>query len=227
MAGKTKTSTKASSKSAAATLLGSIGNKSAGRTKSTTPQITIRDEDTLESIAAIIDAKQAKAEAESALKIAEGTFRDDATKEFEDRCRADGTLHTSVRFMGNLKSEDGETRPLSLSLTQTRRCKKMQEAEASDPLHSAFGNDFDALFAPQRTVEIDTSVLSDDQVATLVEKLQEALGNSFDDAVTVEALIVPKEAFFGKRILDAKIGQKAANAAADGYAVPFASSFKL
>lgn len=222
-----KTRTKASSKGSTANPLSAIGKKSAGRTKSSTPQITVSDEGMLEAIAAIVDAKKAKADAESALKIAEGAFRDEATEMFEGRCRDDGTLHTSVRFMGTQKLTDGETRPVALQYTQSRRCTKMQEDEASDALHSAFGEDFDGLFEPQRTVEIDTSVLSDKQIASLVEAMQEALGERFGDAVTVEALIVPKEAFFGKRILDAEIGKKAAVAEADGYAKLVTASFKL
>lgn len=221
------TRTKTPSKGGAASILGNIGKKDAKKTKSTTPQINVTEEGQLEALAAIMDAKNAAKRADSALKIAEGAYRDTATVRFEDRCRADGTLHTSVRFMGTLTPEEGDSRPVSVQLTQTRRCKKMQEREATDALHSAFGSDFDRLFAPQRTVEVDTSKLTDEQIEELVEKMQEVLGDTFNDAVSVEALIVPREAFFGKRILDARIRAKAANAAADGFAVPFSSSFKL
>lgn len=222
-----RTRTKPTSTSSAASLLGKIGKKGSGKTKSSTPQINVSDVEQLEAIADIVDAKNAVKQADSALKIAEGAFRDDATDLFEKQCRSDGTLHTSVRFMGQL-SPDGEgARPLSLQYVQTRRCKKMQEDDASDALHSAFGSDFDRLFTPQRTVEIDTSVLTDQQIEDVVGAIQKALGSTFDDAVSVQALIVPREAFFGKRILDAKIRTKADNAASDGFAVPFSPSFKL
>lgn len=223
-----RTRTKTTSKgSAAASLLGSIGKKTPGKSKSATPQITVSDEASLEVMLEIIDAKNAVKQAESTLKIAEGAFRDDATDLFEKRCRDDGTLHTSVRFMGRFSPDGEDARPLSLQYVQPRRCKKMQEDDASDPLHSAFGADFDALFVPQRTIEIDTSKLTDEQIGAVVEAMQEALGDSFDDAVAVQALIVPKPGFFDRRILDAKIRAKADNAAADGYAIPFISSFKL
>ncbi len=224
---KAKTRTKPTSTSKAATLLGSIGKKSAGKSTSTTPQISVSDEPTLEAMAAIIDAKNRAKEADSSLKIAEGAFREEATELFETRCRADATLHTSVKFMGQFVVDGEDARPLALRFEQKRCCKKMSEEEAADPLHSAFGSDFDALFAPQRTIEIDTSKRTDEKIDKLVEAMQEALGDSFDDAVAVQSLILPKEAFFGKRILDAKIRAKADNAAADGYAVPYASSFKL
>ena len=230
---KTRTSTKptASTKPttvSAATLLGGLSQKGSTKSKSTTPQVNITDETQLEAVRRIIDAKQAMKQAESLLDMAEGAFREDATILFEDCCRKDGTLHTAVRFMGI--DETGiiyETRPLSLQFIQARRCKKMTEGDASDPLHSAFGEDFDDLFAPQRTVEIDTSKLTDDQIGDVIKAMQGVLGDSFDAAVSVEALIMPKEAFFGKRILDARIRAKADNAVADGYAVPFAPSFKL
>ncbi len=224
---KTKTRTKTASKGGAASILGGIGKKGSTKSKSTTPQINVSDEVQLEAIAEIMEAKSAVKRADSALKIAEGAFRDDATELFEGRCREDATLHTSVRLVGTLTPDGEDARPLSLQYVQTRRCKKMQEDEASDPLHSAFGKDFDDLFAPQRTVEIDTSKLTDDQIEAVVGAMQEALGNSFDDAVAVQALILPKEAFFGKRVLDAKVRAKADKAAADGFAVPFSSSFKL
>lgn len=221
---KTRTKT---TKGGAASLLGGISKKGSTGSKSTTPQINVSDEALLEAMGEIIDAKNAVKQADSSLKIAEGAFRDDATDLFEERCRSDGTLHTSVRFMGRQSPNGEDTRPLSLQYVRTRRCKKMQEDEASDALHSAFGADYDKLFAPQRTIEIDTSKLTDEQIGAVVEATQEALGDSFDDAVTVQALIIPMEAFFGKRILDAKIRAKAENAAADGFAVPFSSSFKL
>lgn len=224
---KTKTRTKASSKGGAASLLDQVGKKGTGRTKSDTPQVAISDESMLESIAAIIDAKVAKKEAESALKIVEGAFRDEATDLFENRCRSDGTLHTSVRFMGRLMPDGKDPRPLSLQFVQTRRCKKMDFDEATDPLHSAFGEDYDDLFAPSRTIEIDVEKMTDDQQEAVVGALMEALGDDFNDIVSVDKLIVPKEAFFGQRILNAKIRAKADNAAADGFAVPFASSFKV
>lgn len=223
---KSQTRTKASSKGGTTSLLDSIGKKGTGRTKSTTPQIAVSDEAVLESIAAIVDAKNVKREAESALKIAEGAFRDEATGLFENRCRTDGTLHTSVRFMGTLSPHGEATRPLSLQYVQVRRCLKMDFDEANDPLHSAFGNDFDKLFAPARTIEVDVEKMTETQSNDVVRALMDALGDDFDEIVAVEKLIVPKEAFFGKRILDAKIRAKADNAAADGYAVPFSSSFK-
>lgn len=206
--------------------LSRVGKKGTTKSKSNTPQITITDQEQLQALKEIVDAKIAVKAAESAKKIAEGAFLDEATDLYESKCRNDGTLHTSVRFLGTLDM-DGQKESLSLQFLQTRRCKKMVEDEASDPLHSAFGNDFDDLFNPQRTIEIDTSKLTDEQVDAVVEKLEEALGDNFDDAVSVEALILPKEAFFGKRILDANIRAKAQNAAADGYAVPFAPAFKL
>lgn len=222
-----KTRTKASSRGRAASLLDQIGKKSTAQTKSTTPQIVINDEAVLGSMAAIIDAKRVKTEAESALKIVEGAFRDDATELFENRCRADGTLHTSVRFMGTLTPDSETTRPLALRFEQKRCCKKMHSDEASDFLHSAFGEDFDELFAPSRTIEIDVERMTDKECNSVVRALMDIFGDSFNDIVAVDDLIVPKPAFFGKRILDAKIRAKADTAAADGYAVPFASSFKL
>ena len=222
-----KTRTKPTSTRSAASLLGGISKKGSTKAKSTTPQISVSDVAQLEAIAEIIDAKNTTKQAESALKIAEGAFRDEATDMFEGRCRLDGTLHTSVRFMGRLTPDGEDVRPLSLQFVQTRRCKPMLEDEASDPLHSAFGGDYDALFAAQRTIEIDTNLLTDKQIESVVGAIQTALGNTFDAAVAVQALIVPKEAFFGQRVLDAKIRAKADNAVADGYAVPFSSSFKL
>ncbi len=215
------------STSRAASILGGIGKKAASKSTSTTPQIPVSDESTLEAMAAIIDAKNCAKEADSALKIAEGAFRSEATDLLDGRCRADGTLHTSVRLMGTLTPDGEDARPLVLRFERKRCCKKMDEADASDPLHSAFGADFDDLFAPKRTIEIDTSKLTDQQIEALVEAMQEAIGDSFDAAVAVQSLILPKEAFFGRRILDAKIRVKAENAEADGFAVPFMPSFKL
>ena len=223
---KSRIRTKAANKGAAS-LLGRLSTKPTASAKSTTPQIAVSDEVQLTAIAEIIDAKNAVKQADSALKVAEGAFRTDAIDLFEDRCRKDGTYHTSVRMVGKLIQDGQDSRPLSLQLVATRKCGKMLETDASDPLHSAFGTDFDALFAPQRTVEIDTSKLTDEQIEKLVETMQDALGDSFEDAVSVNALIVAKEAFYGRRILDSKIRVKADNAAADGYAKTTTPYFKL
>jgi len=222
-----RTSTKTSSKSKSPSLLDQVDKKATGRTKSTTPQIAVSEEAVLGSMAAIIDAKKVKTEAESALKIAEGSFRSEATELFENCCRADGTLHTSVRFMGTVTPDGEKPRPLSLQYTQKRMCKQMDFDEASDPLHSAFGEDFDDLFAPKRTIEIDVEKMTEEQTNDVIEGLMKVLGDEFDSVVGVDKLIVAKEAFFGKRILDAKIRTKADNAVADGYAVPYAASFKV
>ena len=221
-----RTSTKAKSKGAAANLLGSIGSKPASTSKSKSPVVQVTDQKQLKAMVAIVDAKNAQKAAVSALKVAEGGFRDDARTYYESRCQSDGTLHTSVKLVGQL-DQDGQTQPVSLNFVQTRKCCKMLEADASDPLHAVFAGEFDKLFVPQRTIEVDTSVLSEEQVVAVVEAMQDALGDSFDPAVTVEALIFPKEAFFGKRVLDPKIHKLAARAAADGYAVPFTPSFKV
>jgi len=222
---KSRTSTDAKSKGSAASLLGSIGKKPAASSKSKTPVVQVTDQKQLTLMREIAEAKNAQKAAVSRLKVAEGGFRDDACGMYENRCQSDGTLHTSIKLVGEIDDGAGGE-PVSVSYTQTRRCLKMPEADASDPLHATFGDEFDNLFAPERTIEIDTSVLSDDQIVAAVEALQGALGDSFDSAVTVESLIVPKEAFFGKRILDPKIQKLAQRAAADGYAVPFAASFK-
>lgn len=224
---KSRTSTKASSKSKSPSLLDQVGKKATGRTKSTTPQISVSNEAVLESMVAIIDAKKVKSEAESALKIAEGSFRNEATDLFENRCRADGTLHTSVRFMGTQNPDGENARPLALRYEQKRCCKKMYLDDASDALHSAFGEDFDDLFTPDQTIEINVEAMTQDQTDDVIIALRNVLGDQFDDIIDVDKLIVPKEAFFGRRILDAKIRAKADNAVADGYAVPFASSFKI
>ncbi|MHA2279625.1 MAG: hypothetical protein ACXAC5_01860 [Promethearchaeota archaeon] len=226
MMAKSRTSTEAKSKGSAASVLGQLGKKPAASSKSKTPVVTVTNQAQLAAMKAIADAKNAQKAAVSALKVAEGGFRDNACEYYETRCREDGTLHTSIKLVGRLEPDKGEPEALSLSYTQTRRCGKMVEAEASDPLHAVFGDEFDNLFAPSRTIEIDTSVLNDDQVVKLVAAMQKALEDSFDDAVTVESLIVPKEAFFGKRILDDNIRKLAARAVADGYAVPFTASFK-
>lgn len=222
-----KKSTKAPNKGGSS-LASRLGTKAPAAAKSSTPQINVTDEAHLAAIAAIIDAKNEAKRADSALKVAEGAFRDEAVEMFETRCRKDGTLHTSVRMLGTLTQEDRqEKRPLSLSFTQSRRCKKMTEADASDPLHSAFGEDYDPLFDEQRVIEVDTGNLSDDQIDALVEKMQEALGDDFEAAVSLQALIVPKEAFYKKRMLDAKIRAKVDNAVADGYAEVTSPFFKL
>lgn len=222
-----KTRTKTSSKGNKASLLDRVGKKGSGRTQSTTPQIVVSDEDVLEFMAAIIDAKDVKNTAESALKIAEGAFRDEATDLFETRCRADGTLHTSVRLMGTLQPDSESARPLVLRFEQRRCCKKMDFDEVEDALHSAFGADFDALFGPSRKIEIDVEKMTEDQTNDVVKALMDALGDDFDSIVKVDKLMIAKEAFFGQRILNAKIRTKADNAAADGYAEVFAASFKL
>ncbi len=221
-----KTRTKTSGKSKAS-LLDKVGKKVTGQSKSITPQIAVSDEEILESMAAIIDAKGDRSRAESALKIAEGAFRDEATVLFEERCRDDGTLHTSVRLMGTLHPDGEAKRPLMLRFEQRRCCKKMDFDEVDDALHSAFGPDFEKLFAPSRKIEIDVEKMTEDQTNDVVEALMEALGDDFSSIVQVDKLMVPKTAFFGQRVLDAKIRVKAAKAAADGFAVPFASSFKL
>lgn len=219
-----RTSTK--TKSTAMSLLGNIGVKPATTSKSKTPLVQVLDQKQLKALAAVVKAKNKHAEAASALKVAEGGFRDTARDHYEKRCQSDGTLHTSVKLVGQIVQGD-ETKSLSLNYTQTRRCAKMLEDQATDPLRSVFGAEYDNLFGPQRTIGIDTSVLSDDQIVAVVEAMQTALGDNFDAAVTVESLLVPKEAFFGKRVLDPKIHKQARRAAADGYAVPFAASFKL
>jgi hypothetical protein len=224
---KSRTSTKAKSTGSAASLLGSIGAKPASTSKSKSPVVTVTDQGQLAAMKAIIDAKNAQKAAVSALKVAEGGFRDEACGHYETRCREDGTLHTSVKLAGRLEVDGSGPETLSVSYTQTRRCAKMVEAEASDPLHAVFGDEFDNLFAPSRTIEVDTAVLSDETIVKLVEAMQEALGDSFDSAVTVESLIQPKEAFFGRRILDDNVRKLAARAVADGYAVPFTASFKV
>ncbi len=221
-----KTRTKPTSKGRTADLLDQVGKKSTARAQSTTPQIVIRDEAVLESMAAILDAKRVKTEAASALNVVEGAFRDDAIELFETRCRADGALHTSVRLMGTLTPDGEKARPLLLRFEQKRCCKKMDFDDASDPLHSAFGEDFDDLFAPSRTIEIDVEKMTGEQSNEVVRALMSALGDNFDAIVTVTKLIVAKPAFFPKRVLDAKIRAKADNAAADGYAVTYAPSFK-
>lgn len=222
---KSRTSTEAKSKGSAASLLGRIGTKPAAISKSKTPVVQVTDQKQLTLMRQIVKAKNDQKAAVSALKVAEGGFRNDACDHYEKRCRSDATLHTSVKLVGEIADEaGGET--VSVSYTQTRRCLKMAEADASDPLRSVFGNEFDKLFAPERTIEINTGLLSDEQIVAAVEALQEAIGDSFDSAVTVESLIVPREAFFGKRILDPKIAKLAARSAVDGYAVPFAASFK-
>jgi hypothetical protein len=218
--------TAANKTGSAANLLGKIGKKSKATSTSKTPVVNITDQAHLSALKAIYDAKIKQKEAESARTVAEGGFRDKARELYEARCREDGTLHTSVKFVGTLDDQAGGE-PVSVSFTQARKCGKMVEDEASDPLHSVFGNEFDNLFAPERTIAIDTGVLSDDQIVAAVEALQEAIGDSFDSAVTVESLIVPKEAFYGRRILDDKIRKLAARAASDGYAKVNTPFFKI
>ncbi|KKK85819.1 hypothetical protein LCGC14_2769450, partial [marine sediment metagenome] len=104
-----KRTTKASSRSSAATALGKIGKKGSASSRSATPQLSVTDEGQLEAIADIIDAKNVAKEADSALKIAEAAFRDEATELFEAHCRDHGALQTSVRFMGTLELDEGET----------------------------------------------------------------------------------------------------------------------
>lgn len=204
-----------------------LGAKPTTKAKSSTPQVTVTDEAHLTLMAAIVDAKGDVKRAESALDVAEGALRDDAIEMFEDKCRKDAELHTSVHMLGILVQEGEDNRPVSLSLTQNRRCGKMTEADASDPLHSAFGVDYESSFDEQRVIEIKTGNLSDDQIDTLVEKMQEALGDDFDAAVALQALIVPKPEFYRKRMLDTDFRVKVDHAAADGYAKVTKAFFKL
>lgn len=210
-------------KTTASSLLAGIGQKPKGKAKSKTPLITVTNEDHIECMRAIANAKMDAKRAESCLKVAEGEFRGSAVELFEGRCRDDVALHTSVKLVG--QPEDGD--PVSLTFTQPRRCAKMTMEDANDSLHSAFGDEYDDLFTPQQTISIDTSVLTEKQIVKLVEAAQEALGDSFDSAVTVASVIEPREPFFSRRILDPNISLIAKRAADDGLAVPFKPSFKI
>jgi hypothetical protein len=223
---KTKTKTKAKAKPKVSAL-DRIGGKATKKATSITPQIVITDDSQLEAIAEILDAKAKLTEATSAFETAELGFKDDATDLYENRCRKDGTRHSSVQFLGTL-NQDEDSRPVSVKLVAAARMKgKMHEDEASDAMHSAFGSDYDDLFTSQRTIEIDVNKLTDDQIDKLIGGMEDALGDSFDDAVSVNKFIVPQPAFYGRRILDAKIRAKTDNAVADGYAKVSQPYFKI
>lgn len=219
---RTTTKTASTTKPSAASVLGSIGKKGASKTTSKTPIIAITERDHLAAMAAIIDAKNAVKQAESALNLAEGEFRGTATEMFEDKCRNDRVLHSSIKLVGR---EGSET--LALLYTQSSVCCKMQEEEAAEPLQSVFGDEFDNLFQPRRTIAVDTSVLTEEQTIKVVEAMQTALGDVFNSAVTVERLIEPKDSFFSRRILDNDVRVMAQRAAEDGYAKMKSPFFKI
>jgi len=223
---KSRTSTKTKPSSSGSARLRALGKKTPKATSST-PVVNVTDGKQLKAIQAIVDAKNAKKAAETAIMLAEGQFRNVATDKFETRCRQDGTLHTSVRLMGNLVLTDGTSKTPSILFTQPRRCCKMEEDDTSDPLHVIFGKDFDDLFKPQRTIEINTDLLTDEQIDDALTALQDALGDQYDDAIDSECLIVPRDAFYGRRILDDRIRKLARRASDDGYAKPTKASFKL
>lgn len=209
---RTKTKTK---KSAADVLLNSIKSKGSTKSKSATPIVNVTDEDELKKIQAIIDAKRAAKAAEAAKKVAEAAFREAAVEYHEESCRKDSTFHSSVKLAGKV---DDET--VSLSFIQNKKCGKMLKEEAEDPLRTIFQDDFDELFSIKQTLEIDPSVLSDDQIAELLTAMVKILGESFQDAVSSDPVVIPNESFYGKRIMDDRIRTLAARAVEAGYAKP-------
>jgi len=222
---RSRTSTKATKK-LVADPLDQIGLTPTATSKSDTPIVRVTDQGQLKTMQEIIQAKRAQKTAESALQVAEDGFRDDAEQLYETRCREDEQLYTSIKLVGELETDDA-TETQSVSFTQTRKCRKMTEALASDPLRSVFQDEFDNLFGPERTIAIDTEVISEKQLRILIEKMMEALGDSFNSAVTVKRWLVPKEAFYRRRILDDKIRKDAARAKDDGFAVPNKAFFKV
>ena len=146
----TKTTTKKAI-TVATPALASLSKKTSKATKSATPTVTVTDQQQLQAMEAIVDAKNAKKAAESVMKAAEHNLRDAATELFETRCREDADLHTSIRLVGKLEHEDGTTTTPSVMYTQPRMCLKMEEADATDPLRAVFAKDFDSLFVVKQT----------------------------------------------------------------------------
>jgi len=215
---KTKiTKTKPTTKS----LLNNITRKNVTKTKSVIPQIQINDSEMLESMAKIIVAKMENTKIKSILEIEEAQLRDKASQIFEETCRKDSSLHTSVRFTGQHENEN-----VSLQFTQKRQCLKMKE-DAVDTLCSIFGEDYNDLFGAKKTIEINVEKLTEEQLEDIIEGMMKSIDlDTFHNAVSVESFVVPKDAFFTKRVLDPKIRIKARNASDEGVAKVFKASFK-
>ena len=212
-----KTKTIEKTKTSAADLLGSLVGKPKSASVSKTPTISLTNPVHVAAVKAIIQAKEDKKQAESALSVAEASFKEDATTAFEKKCRDDRNVHSSVRFVGQ---------DASLLFTQPSALTKMSEDEVSDGLQEIFGNDFSTLFHPKRTIEIDTEKLSDNQIVSLITAMQGALKNDFSEVVTVDKLVVPYPEFFEKRVLDDRIRQLYMRANEEGLMNMKSSFFK-
>ena len=204
-------------KASAADLLGSLVGKPKSASTSKTPTISLTNPVHVAAVKAIIQAKEDKKQAESALSVAEVSFKEDATTAFEKKCRDDRNVHSSVRFVGQ---------DVSLLFTQPSALTKMSEDEVSEPLRAIFGNDFSTLFHPKRTIEINTEKLTDNQIVSLITAMQAALKDSFSEVVTVDKLVVPYPEFFEKRVLDDRIRQLYMRANEEGLVNMKSSFFK-
>jgi hypothetical protein len=224
---KASTTKKAAPTTTGVDLLAQLGGSTKKKAKSDTPHISIADPTQVQQILAIIDSKEQFKEAESTLKVAEDAFRESAMGLYEDRCRDDATLHTSVRFVAQTN-----TSPNSLMFQQTRRCTKMPEAEAAPALQAIFGNQYYNLFEAKRTLNIKTESMTNDQITAVIGALQAALGPDFatfanNGDIFSENIIVAKEAFFGQRILNPTVQSMCKRAMDEGVVKLFSSSFKL
>jgi hypothetical protein len=218
--GRTSTETK---KDAARKALSAIGDNKATATASKTPEIVLTNQDALAQVKAVIDAKNAAKQAKSALDISQGAFRDTANEMFESRCREDGNVHTSVRFLGKHNGT-----PLRLTFTQPRSTTKMDEKEVDDDLHSIFQDDFDRFFEAKTTIEIDTDKLNHDQILKVVAALREVIDPEiFNSVVNAPGRIHAKDVFYTKRILDDRVRKLAHRAETDGCYAMKAASFTL
>lgn len=193
--------------------LASIGKKAKGTSKSETPIIRMTDADMLNLAHVVLDCKRREKEIAGERKIAEGQLHPMMAPLFEERCRKDGTLHTSIKASGTME-EAGET--VTIQYTQPRVCLKMETDETLDQLEAVFGERFDEFLQEVPIINIDTTKLNADQTDALVTAMREALGESFDDAVEIDSTIQPRECFFGQRILNADVRALADKANTDG-----------
>jgi len=192
-----------------ALLASAAATKKPSKSKSKTPEVTLKDIDP--NIASWLKAKQEKANAEAAMKQAEEVILPAALKARKDACRSLGAFESSIVINDAV-------------LVSTQNKYSPIATDSKEALDKAFGEDVDKMFTLTTEISLTDRAVADPDA---LRKIIEAVGvEKFKDFLDVKQVLKPTEALHHGVVMDEKVEAKAQKLLDAGILKPYKASVK-